>query len=69
MDHVLICAADTHMKTSRESASIELISRLQKPIPVPETPCTESVPDPEREVYQGNNLQKVIKRHATQTVV
>jgi len=57
------------MKTSREPASIGLQSKLQKPIPVPETPCTEGPPDSEEEVYQGEDLQKIMKGRATQTLV
>jgi hypothetical protein len=57
------------MKTSREPASIGLITRLQEPIPVPETPCTEGMPDPEAEVYQQADMQKIIKGRATQTLV
>ena len=57
------------MKTSREPASTGLISRLQKPIPVPESPCTEGLSDQEEEVYQGADLQKIMKGCATQALV
>lgn len=57
------------MKTSREPASIGPQSKLQKPIPVPETPCTEGLPNSEEEAYQGDDLQKIMKGGATQTLV
>lgn len=57
------------MKTSREPASIGLQSKLPKPIPVPESPCTEGLPDSEEEVYQRDDLQKIMKGCATQTLV
>jgi hypothetical protein len=57
------------MKTSREPASTGPISRLQKLIPVPETPCSEVLPDSEEELYQGSELQKIMKGCATQILV
>jgi hypothetical protein len=57
------------MKTSREPASIGVQSKLQKPIPVPETPCTEGLPNSEEEVYQGDDLQKTMTGGDTQTLV
>jgi hypothetical protein len=49
------------MKTSRKPASVGPISKLQKPIPVPDTSCSEGLPDSEEEIYQGADLQKVMK--------
>jgi len=57
------------MKTSRKPPSIGPQSKPQKPIPVPETPCTEGLPDSEEEVFQGDDLQKIMKGCATQTLV
>ncbi|GFG32380.1 hypothetical protein Cfor_04360 [Coptotermes formosanus] len=61
---------DTHMKTSREPVSIGLITRLQEPIPVPETPCTEGMPDPEAEMYRGQlDCQQLIEQMKTTTAL
>jgi hypothetical protein len=47
------CAIDIRLKAAGESDHMELISRLLKPIPVPETPGTEGVSDSEGEVTRG----------------
>lgn len=68
--HCHFCVTDVCRKTSGKCEHTGLISRLRKPIPVPETTDTEGVPDSEAEKYEGAVfLQKVIKGHAIQALV
>jgi hypothetical protein len=68
--HCHFWVTDICRKTSGKYEHTGLISRLRKPVPVPETPGTEGVPDSEAEKYQGAVfLQKVIKGHVIQTLV
>ncbi|XP_063229726.1 cilia- and flagella-associated protein 91-like isoform X1 [Bacillus rossius redtenbacheri] len=49
---------------------LRLLVRLEKPLPRPETPGTEGVPDEEEQVYQAAVLlQKLIKGRAIQTLM
>lgn len=68
--HCHFCVTDNCRKTSGKREHTGLISRLRKPIPVPETPGTEGMPDSEVEKYQGAVfMQKVIKGRAIRTLV
>jgi hypothetical protein len=46
--HFRFCTVDIRTKAVKEPVHEEMISRLQKPIPAPET---EGVPDSDEEVY------------------
>jgi hypothetical protein len=58
------------MKTCGEPEHTGLISRLRKPVSVPEASGTEGVPDSQEEEYQGAVfLEKIIKGRSIQTLV